>query len=999
MAVTYTGLTVQFGGDTKGLSNALKSIQSEARKTNTDLNAINQSLKFNPGSTDLLAQKVRNLNKTYDETKDKLDCYRQAMAQLEEKKASGAELTEREQRQYESLQRQILKAEGQLDSLGREIKVTSAEYAASDTTLYKLGQTLENNSAKFQKIGQGMQKVGDTATKYVTLPLVGIGVAAGKTALDVDNALVGVRKTVDATEEEYIQLKDAAVAYSTTHPISATDILAAEELAGQLGVDKENLQAFAEVSTGLDLATNMNVEQASTNLARFANVTNMSKLEGEAAEQAYISYGNVIVGLGNNLATTESEVSDFALRMASAGTQAGMTEPEILGIAGAMSSVGLEAASGGSAFSKTITDIGIAVSTGSADLEKYAAVAGMSAQDFADYWQRDATDAFIDFITGLSTGSDDMNVILDDLGITELRQSDALRRLAGNTDLLKDSVKLANEEWSNGTALSDEVSNKTESAGGKFEMLKNKIAGVLEKIGGPLIDALSDAVDASEPFLEKLSDMAQAFSDMPEDQQQFILKLALTAAAFGPVTSAGGKLVENLGTIGTGMKTVATAFQSVGGLAGIASIAYSGFSTVIGGVKAGFMALSAVMAANPIGVVVVAIAAVTAALVYFFTQTEIGRELWGKFTGWLSEKWQAVQDFLGGIPDWWNGVCQSWQQFQDDLTKGIGEKWDAIKSKAGELKDGISNKWEEIKSDTSDKWESIKGSVKDKWEEAKQAVTDKSDQMKSTLSTWGSDVKSDVSSKWESIKSTLSEKLESMKSSTSSNTDSMASKVSKWGSDVKSDVSSKWESIKSTFGQKLSSMDSDASSKWGNIAKTVSDKASSIRSAVEDRLGSAKTSATNAFESIRSAASSKMGDALDKVSSVVERMKEKFNFSWSLPHLSLPHLSVSGSFSLDPPSVPHFSIDWYKQGGVIMPNNPHVIGVGDATEREWIEPESKLLRLIQDAVRTAGGVAGSVNVEVNVSARVSGNTDAYQLGQNIGRGVQSVLKQQGVAYA
>ncbi|MBQ9317434.1 MAG: phage tail tape measure protein, partial [Atopobiaceae bacterium] len=701
MAVTYAGLTIEFGGDTKGLSDALKKIQGEAKTTNSDLKAIEKSLKFNPGNTDLLAQKVRNLNKAYDETKSKLDAYKQAMQQLEAKKERGEQLTEQEQRQYEQLQRSILQAENQLESIEGDIKSTSAEFEASQTKIYQWGQALEDNSVKFEKIGQGMQKVGGAATKYVTAPLIAVGTAAGKAAFDVDEALTGVRKTVDATEDEYKQLRDAAIEYSKTHPISATDILAAEELAGQLGVDKQNLQEFAAVATGLDLATNMNVDQAATNLARFANVTNMSKLEGEDAERAYRSYGNVIVGLGNNLATTESEVSDFSLRMASAGTQAGMTEADILGIAGAMSSVGLEAASGGSAFSKTITDIGIAVATGSEDLEKYAAVAGMSADEFSEYWQKDATGAFIAFINGLANGSEDMNVILEDLGITELRQSDALRRLAGNTDLLTDAVKLANDEWDNGTALADEVAAKGDSVGGKITTLKNKVTALLAKIGEPLLDALTDAIDAAEPFLTTLGDMAQQFADMPKEQQQFILKLAAAAAAFGPVTSAGGKLVENLGTIGTGMKAASTFFAGIGGPAATASTAVGGVATSAGGLSGAWGTMTGFIAAHPIGLGIAAVAAATAGLTYFFTQTETGKQLWSDFTGWVSEKWQGVQDFFAGVPDWWNGVCEGWRQTQEANNQAMNELWEGLKSDAGVLKETVSREWEQMKTDVS----------------------------------------------------------------------------------------------------------------------------------------------------------------------------------------------------------------------------------------------------------------------------------------------------------
>ena len=864
MAVSYKGLTIKFGGDTTELQSALKKIQTETRNTQSDLKAINKALEFNPGKTELLEQKVRNLNAAYDETKRKLDAYKQAMQQLEDKKARGEQLTEEEQRQYDALQREIYKCENQLKTYTDQLKSANAEMEASQTSLYQFGQTLESNSETFSRIGEGMQQIGGGLTRYVTAPLVGIGIAAGKTAVDIDTAMTGVRKTVEATEDEYEALKDAAIAYSETNAISAVDILNAEELAGQLGVSKDNLFAFAKVATGLDLSTDMNVDQASTNLARFANITSMSTLTGEDAARAYQAYGNTIVGLGNNCATTESEISDFSLRMASAASQAGMSEADILGIAAAMSSLGLEAASGGSAFSKTISDISVAVATGSDDLVKYAEVAGMSAEDFARYWQEDATGAFEQFIIGLSTSSDDMNVVLEDLGITELRQSDALRRLAGNTDLLTDSVKLANEEWENGTALSDEVANKNDSMASKFEMLRNKVTGILEKIGGPLVDALTDAIDAAEPFLNTIKDLAQGFADMDQDQQRMILGLVGAAAAFGPVLSGAGSLISNLGSVGTKLKEVSIGWES-----------FTGFLT-----------------ANPIMLGVAAVAAAAAGLTWFFTQTELGKELWADFTSWISEKWQAVQDFFAGVPEFWSGVWDNVTTAVDTAKTAIGETWTGLQTAATEM----SGDW--------------------------------------------STAQAEAIACFDTIKTRVGERMDALKSAVTGIVDSIGAALG-----------------------------------FPGLSSKIAGVFDSIRNAIRDRINAAK----------------------DAVTGAIDRIKSAFNFHISWPHIPLPHFnwhmqSIGGILSL-----PVFDgISWYAKGnGVFDPNHPQLIGVGDNKyEREYLNTESQLRNVVEAAVRSAGG-AGGIAVNVNVNANITGRTSAYEIGQEIGRGVQSTLKQRG----
>lgn len=449
----------------------------------------------------------------------------------------------------------VEKARQSLEKLNAQSAMLGNAGAAG---LTRWGTALLQDGAELENIGYKLEQTGKRGMNF-SAAMVAAGYVTVQKAVEIDTALTGVRKTVDATDEEYQALKQSAIEFSKTNAIEAKDILAAEELGGQLGVAKENLEEFAHITTGLDIATNMDVETASTELARFANITKM-------AADEYGSYGNTIVGLGNSLATTESEISALSLRMASAGTQAGMSRADIMGMAGALSSLGVEAQAGGSAFSKTISTIQVAVATGSEDLAAYAEVAGMSADEFARAWGEDATGAFIKFIEGLANGrgvGEDMNVILEELDITELRQSDTLRRLAGNTDLLTRAVGLANEEWENGSALTDEVANKNDSLAAKFQMLENRSTAVAEKVGVPLANALLQAVDAAEPLFNIIEDGANAFAEMDEDGQRVIVTIAGIATAFAPALVIGGKYVSMVGRM---MKAIGAQGRGLGQL-------------------------------------------------------------------------------------------------------------------------------------------------------------------------------------------------------------------------------------------------------------------------------------------------------------------------------------------------------------------------------------------------------------------------------------------------
>lgn len=177
MAVSYKGLVIKFGGDTTELQGALRDVQKQSRETQSDLKDINKALKFDPGNTELLQQKVKALNSAYDETKRKLEAYQSALTQLEAKKRSGEKLTEQEERQYDSLKRAIMQCERQLESYGDELKDTQKEAEASKTALYKFGQTIEDNADKLSSAGSKLEKGGAALSGGI------IGVAGSLTAL------------------------------------------------------------------------------------------------------------------------------------------------------------------------------------------------------------------------------------------------------------------------------------------------------------------------------------------------------------------------------------------------------------------------------------------------------------------------------------------------------------------------------------------------------------------------------------------------------------------------------------------------------------------------------------------------------------------------------------------------------------------------------------------------------------------------------------------------
>lgn len=399
-------------------------------------------------------------------------------------------------------------------------------------------------SAKWAGYSSTLGSVGSKMTAGVTVPIVAAGAATVAAAVDIDSSLTSVKKTVDGTEEQYRQLKDAAIEFSETNAVSASQILDIQALGAQLGFAIDELDEFGRVVSGLDIATNMDAETAATEMAQFANITKMG--HGEIS-----NYGSAIVGLGNSFATTESDISSMAMRIAAAGTQVGMSQADILGLATALSSMGVEAEAGGTAISTVMAQIDKDVATNSASVETWASTAGMSAQEFADAWRNDPVDALSALLSNMESTTAEggnMSVMLEELGIDSVRQTDIMKRLAGNSELVGSAVAKSNEEWTKNSALQSEVDNRNQSLASRMKIVENRAVAMAEKFGGPLADAMLDSVEAAEPLFEALSNGAKAFAEMDEGQQRAIIGALAAAAAMGPLVSVGGKVAGTVST-------------------------------------------------------------------------------------------------------------------------------------------------------------------------------------------------------------------------------------------------------------------------------------------------------------------------------------------------------------------------------------------------------------------------------------------------------------------
>lgn len=386
------------------------------------------------------------------------------------------------------------------------------------------------------------------------------------------------------------------------------------------------------------------------------------------------------------------------------------------------------------------------------------------------------------------------------------------------------------------------------------------------------------------------------------------------------------------------------------------------------------------------------------------TMTEIHdtfTNIWDSITGFLSGAWETIKNIVTvgimAVKEIISAAFQIitlpfrfiWENCKDTvlsiwetIESVIGEKIDAVKEKITTVTTAISNvasaAWNAISSTASSLWEGIKGTIGSKIDAAKEKVSTATSTITSVASSAWSSVSSTASSLWSTISSTVSSKISAASSAVSSATSTITSVASSAWSSVSSAASSKWESVRSTISSKLSSAQSTVSSLMSGITSTMSSGLSSALSTVSGK-----------FSSIYSTISSKMSAARDAVGNAISALKSKFNFSWSLPHLKLPHVSISGSFSINPPSVPHFGISWYKDGGILT--RPTIFGAagnnllaGGEAGAEAVVPLAtlwdKLETMITSVFNTASTTGGSSGEGLTSTAGRLLTLDDFSLG-------------------
>ena len=885
---------------------------------------------------------------------------------------------------------------------------------------------------KMSSIGDGFSKTGNniqTTGKNIIgslMPISGALVGGVKSFADYDSAVAQLSRTSGLTGNDLDAMKANLATLSNQLALSETDVTNIASAVASYGVTGvQDISEVVKVASQMHVAfENVSAEDAAASIAKFGNITNLSMKDAD-------KLASCIAGLENNSAALAPEIMEVNNRIGGMCSSVKMTAPEISAWSTTLISGGMSAELAGSNFTKFQGVLSSACSKGGEDVQGFADVAGMSADEFIQLYQTDATAATEAFLQGLNRiqdGGGSVVSVLDALGLSGTEQVRMMQVLMAATEDTGDGysdldkyMSIANDEFDRGKALQEEFETQSDTLAFAIQSLKAELTDTGKAIG----EALSPAVkDVAKKFTDWLGKVKQFAQEHPKVVQG-IAGIVAGAMAFGGVALVVGKFVSAIGGIVSGVGSVMSAISGLGGVLGLLT--------------------------NPITLVIAGIAAFVAAIVYCWNNVDGFKEsvsnsfqrIWEVISDVCTSVWNVIQEVWGAISPYvvpmlqsmaetigtifttildivvpvvegvWNTIKTVWgwigpyvigifegvAQFISGVWKIIstvittacniikavihgdwGEIKDIVINAAKNIWDGICSAWEGIKGITVNIfegiksfvvniWENIKSKVSDVVSNIKEAISNKWNEIKTNVSNKVTEIKTDLINKWNEIKSDISNKVSEIKTNLINKWNEIKSDISNKVSEIKTDLINKWNDIKTSVTNKVAELKTNISNKWNDIRSTISGKAGDILDAI-----------TSPFE-----------DAWDFIQDIPGKISRAFkNMHISLPHINLPHFSVHGKFSLNPPSVPSIGVRWYAKGGFF--NSANVIGVGEAGREAVLPLENKrnmkpyaqaVASLMNDFV---GGNNGTViNNTFNVQATVREESDIDKIAEKLER--------------
>lgn len=839
MSGRIKGITVEIGGDTTGLDKSLKDVNSTIKSTQTALRDVNRLLKLDPGNAKLIAQKQQLLQKEIAGTSEKLNALKEADKQAKIQLENG----ELGQDKYDALQREIIETEHSLKSLEEEAKKIPSALSIS----------LQDAGDKIKEIGDKTSEVGKGLSTHITAPIVAMGAASLSAFNEVDKGMDTIVQKTGASGVALTEMQNSMNSLATSIP---TDF----ETAGA---------AIGEVNTRFGL-TGQALEDLSGKFIKFAELNNM----------------DVSTAVDN----TQKVISAFGLTAEDAGA-----------LLDTMNAVGQRTGISMDTLAKSMI-------TNSASLQQL----GFSASDAANFLGNvemsgaDTSQVMTGLTKALFNATKDGKSMKE--ALAEIQES--MVNASSETEGLQVAYELFGKKAGAsiyqackngslsfqelGTSLKDNIGNvertfdETLDPIDKFKTSMNSLKIVGADVGNSLMTVL-------QPMLEKFSDTMKSLSEkwngLSPGMQQAIVKIALIAAAIGPMLVMIGNVITAVGTITSALGGLiallggtATATTAVG-IAGGASVAGTAAAgTAAGGAAVGFSALN--LSLLPIIAIIAAIIAAVVAIIAIIKNwgaiSEWFKGVWENVTETVTNLWQSIADFFRGL---WDGLVQTfknvWNTIKNVLTVALMFIVELIKGYFSL----ITLPFRLI-------WENCKGTISSVWKNIKTVVSTVMTAIAKLITTIMTGISTFMTSIWNAIKMVISTVI-----------NAILSIITTILNSIKTVVTTVWNAIKTV----ISTIVDGVKMKVETVFQAVSGTLSSIFNGI-------KNTAISVWNGIKNAIITPIEQAKNKVKAMVDAIKGFFSgLSLKLPHIKLPHFKVRGRFSISPPSVPRFSIDWYKK--------------------------------------------------------------------------------------
>ncbi len=518
----------------RAFNSAMKEINSNLRALKAELNATESAFASQGQSADAYRAKQSKLTELYEQQKVKVETLRKALEEAKQKYGENSP-------QVDRLRVSLANAEAELNKMSAALGENAGE-------MDKMGTSAVDAAASMAVIVAGANKVADMLRECVSA------------STEFEAAMAAVGRTTGVSGGDLTAMGNTIQKLSTEIPVTTTELAGIAKTAGQLGISgAENIENFTVTVSKLATAAEMSTDQAATMMAQFANIAGTTEYERLAS---------TIAVLGDSTATTAQKTLDMAQGIAAAGTLAGMSASDVIGIAAAVGSLGIEASAGGTSMSRLIQQLQMAVSTGK-NLESWAKVAGMTANQFKVAWGTDAAGALDAFIRGLNAADkagSDMTVTLSELGINSQRELAAVKGLAAQGDLLTRTLKMGAEAWDNNTGLAEKAATMFETTQAKMTMCANAANNLKIAIGDALAPAIGKGAEGLANLLEPLTEFVKEHPAVVQALATVtagIIGLTAAVAAFNALKAAFAA------TVGAAFPPIAIISAVLGGVVAV----------------------------------------------------------------------------------------------------------------------------------------------------------------------------------------------------------------------------------------------------------------------------------------------------------------------------------------------------------------------------------------------------------------------------------------------